>query len=734
MSQMPFEQAGGMRIGTVEYVSPDRIEVVLDVEAPESVSLNAGIPRPFPRVNGYLLIAVEEGFLAGQVEWLTVERSPFPKRRGMQDFGLIDLPYPLRKLRLNPLGMLQESMSGDFVFRRGADTLPSIGEAVLMPTETQLKSIVESGEQRRVKIGLSPMAGDADVYVDPDRLFGHHLAVLGSTGSGKSCSVAGLIRWSLEAAQEAHVPAPTSEDPGSNQHNEPVNARFIVLDPNGEYSRAFSEGAQTLRARVFAVNPADGELALKVPLWFWNSTEWCSFTQASVRAQRPLLIRALREVKAGRTEITQSVTEEQRLALRRYLSSRLISLQDALRSGAIQTDESRFGFRLKAIRDDIKLKQIEFPDEGLGLIIDSISSALAATFNSFVNNAGQTVEYYRAFTEAQVTSIANAFQESINSLGGIIHYEGPDEDTPLPFKGAELADHLEILAQQENVSQFLDFLVARIRTFITDPHMRAIVDETDDITLEQWMEDYIGTNDANDDRITVIDLSLVPTEVVHVVTAVIARMVFEGLQRYVRLNGRTLPTVVVMEEAHTFIKRYRDGTENLDAATVCCQVFERIAREGRKFGLGLVLSSQRPSELSPSVLSQCSTFLLHRISNDRDQDIVHRLVPDNLRGLLRELPSLPSQSAILLGWASELPMLVKIGDLPKEQQPRSDDPEFWRVWTGQEERSIGWDAIAIDWQGGGQDSMEDMQGEEPESAGSAPDVRGDEDLSDELSF
>ena len=174
--------------------------------------------------------------------------------------------------------------------------------------------------------------------------------------------------------------------------------------------------------------------------------------------------------------------------------------------------------------------------------------------------------------------------------------------------------------------------------------------------------------------ISIIDLSLVPSDVVHVVTAVIARMIFEALQRYVKLNQVALPTVLVMEEAHTFVKRYRQDIDNQDAATVCCQAFERIAREGRKFGLGLVLSSQRPSELSPSVLSQCNSFVLHRISNDRDQEIVHRFVPDNLRGLLRELPSLPSQNAVLLGWASELPVLVRMNDLPKVQQPRSDDP------------------------------------------------------------
>ena len=181
-------------------------------------------------------------------------------------------------------------------------------------------------------------------------------------------------------------------------------------------------------------------------------------------------------------------------------------------------------------------------------------------------------------------------------------------------------------------------------------------------------------------------------------------MVFEALQRYRKIYNEILPTVLVMEEAHTFIKRYQDSTDGYESAVVCCQVFERIAREGRKFGLGLVISSQRPSELSPTVLSQCNTFLLHRITNDRDQDLVRRLVPDNLRGLLRELPSLPTQHAILIGWASELPVLVRIDDLPKSQRPYSDDPDFWNVWTGIDdegnfiERSVDWQPIAQDWQ------------------------------------
>ncbi|MCV2979409.1 ATP-binding protein [Escherichia coli] len=184
------------------------------------------------------------------------------------------------------------------------------------------------------------------------------------------------------------------------------------------------------------------------------------------------------------------------------------------------------------------------------------------------------------------------------------------------------------------------------------------------------------------------------------VTAVISRVAFEALQRYRRLNGRPLPTVLVAEEAHTFIKRYKEDSETQSVSDICCKVFEKIAREGRKFGLGLVVSSQRPSELSPTVLSQCNTFLLHRISNDRDQEQVHRLVPDNMRGLLRELPSLPSRHAILLGWASELPVLVRMKELTEKQRPQSDDPDFWDVWssTTKEPRKVNWQQIADDWQ------------------------------------
>lgn len=690
MSQGPFQHVESLRIGIVDFVSPDEIKVMLDIEAPESVALNAGSPRPFPRVNGYVLVAVDDGYLAGQVEWITVERSAFPKRRGMQDFGLIDLPYPLRKLSLNPLGTLRKESNklGEkerYTFRRGADALPSIGASVLLPTEQQLRSIVESGERRRVKIGTSPLAGHAEVCIDPDRLFGRHLAVLGNTGSGKSCSVAGLIRWSLEQAQSAG--------------GTPPNARFIVLDPNGEYSRAFADAAPPVNARIFKMSPQLGEALLQIPLWFWNSAEWCSFTQASSKTQKPTLIQALRSVRDGLVEQAEDQSQEIRRFLRTIVSTLRMEKNAGTPWGVFPKPKSFF-------------EKLEKWNLGLSEALPGLSRDKAAKLTLLVAGIESLCTPRRVrfpqfdFTKPEIDGLLNLASEAHSVFGGTHDELGvSDVDSPRPFKGESLLRSVEATAEMLNVSEHAETLLIRIRSLLTDSRIKSIINDADGVTLDSWLTDYIGDDGAKNGCLAVLDLSLVPTEIVHIITSVVARMVFEALQRYRKLNGVALPTVLVMEEAHTFVKRYKDETENHDVASICCQVFERIAREGRKFGLGLVLSSQRPSELSPTVLSQCNTFLLHRISNDRDQELVSRLVPDNLRGLLRELPSLPSQNAILLGWASELPVLVKMNDLPKSQQPRSDDPDFWNVWTAKDanndpvERKTDWKPVAADWQG-----------------------------------
>lgn len=689
MNLSPLGFTESLCIGTVEFVSPDDIRVLLSIDAPNSVALNTGTPRPFPRVNNYVLIPIDQGCVVGQVEWLAIEHSVYPKRIGRGDSSLVDLPYPSRKMSLNPLGTLLKCREGTgeehYCFKRGIDAFPSVGDSVLLPTQQQLRSIVQSGDNPRVKIGTSPLAGNADVYVDSDRLFGRHLAVLGNTGSGKSCSVAGLIRWSIESAAK---------------HREKPNARFIVLDPNGEYARAFEKDTDGLKPRVFKVDPKrEGQELLQVPLWFWNIAEWTSFTHATERTHRPVLQKALR---LRRNMINRSNADMVNQDLLHYLQGMLSAIDQDCKDH-IPFSKSPFNKYMDFIRMVQKAEESLHTFRQRSDDVDSLLEPITDYLNDLsTRKCKDAKDYFVPFAYGDIDQLREMIRSAINSIGGDVR---PDvrihEDTPIPFCGEELLQDLDFLAMNSGNYQWFEFFIARVRTMLTDVRVKSIVGEDTEITLDQWLTDYVGSNHAENGSLTIIDLSLVPSEIIHVITAVAARMIFEALQRYRKLNDehRVLPTVLVMEEAHTFIKRYGEDAENQRAAAVCCQVFERIAREGRKFGLGLVLSSQRPSELSPTVLSQCNSFLLHRISNDRDQDLVHRFVPDNLRGLLEDLPVLPSQYAILLGWASELPILVRMNDLPESDRPQSDDPDFWNVWTGETERNVDWKPIADHWQG-----------------------------------
>lgn len=672
----PIENSESLRVGTIDFISPDEIKVLLDIEVPNDIALNTGVPRSFPRINGYVLFSCENGYLVGQINWITIERSQYPKRRGIQDFGIIDLPFPLRIISINPLGVLRYSNQTnekiEYEFSRGIDIFPTVGDPAYLPTEEQLRAIIENGDNRRVQIGTSPLCGNAIVSVDPDKLFGRHVAVLGNTGSGKSCSVAGLIRWSIEASGEKS------------------NSRFIILDPNGEYSECFSDFKNVNR---YAVEPDDekGIKQLKVPLWLWNTDEWIAFTQAGGKAQKPTLIQALRTVREGLSHIDLGEEYKIKNFLKTIYQITALEIKNGNPWGGFRKAKSFLELLEKwneSVVENDSFSQLE--NNAIRNLKNLIDSLKEQRTGNFVNYNFSTVE---------ANNVKDVINNAYIAFGGSEKDFLPiDENIPLPFTGEMFLSSIESNAALMGTSDYVETMRMRVQTLLSDKHLKPVICNEEDYNLETWLKDYICPDSDSSAAITIIDLSLLPSEMTHIIASVIARMTLESLQRYRKINnGKTLPTTIVMEEAHTFIKRYNDDTETYSASSTCAKIFEKIAREGRKFGLGLVLSSQRPSELSPTVLSQCNTFLLHRISNDRDQELVHRLVPDNLRGLLRDLPSLPSRNAILLGWATELPILVQMKLLKKEFRPKSNDPEYWKYWTENTE-TVDWQTIANDWQ------------------------------------
>jgi uncharacterized protein len=696
----PIEQFAQRAIGTVESVSPDEIKAVLDIDAPRSTAIIEGMPTPFPSINSYALIPTAGGALVGLITWLGVERSPFPKRSGFKDFGVIDLPYPLRKIALAPLGMLSTD-GGAWKLERGVRSFPSVGDTVILPTKEQTTAIVRGrGTDSRVPLGTCPAAYNTILTADPNKLFGRHLAVLGNTGSGKSCTVAGLIRASVQSAEASLVGSVATP-----------NARFIVLDPNGEYSECFSDLGNG--CRVFQIPPVETTATpFVLPAWLWNSREWSSIAQAAPRTQRPLLLEALRTLRSGGTIEGSAVT---RVAAR--LRAAILFVRGYAGSGAHDWSEAtKCGEYLAGVERDI---QEYVADMHQGAERTAVEQYLA-NLHSFIdgkrkppNTKGNV--YYKDFDDSELRSFTDASTELWAKCGGN-QLLTVNEDTPRFFQVADLADLLDVLAEQHggNTAQYVSTLSMRIRLLLSDARMKGVVEPEKQPALGEWLTGIVGDAGAANGQIAVIDMSLVPFELLHLTIAVAARLVFESLQRYRQETKLNLPTVMVLEEAHTFVVRRQGGTgdEIERPEDMCRHVFERVAREGRKFGLGLVLSSQRPSELSETVLSQCNSFLLHRITNDRDQDLVARLVPDNARGILRELPSLPTRQAVLMGLATEIPVLLDVPELSEKQRPRSDDPKFWEVWTGTEKREIDWDALAHHWaQGCADPDPSDEEGE-----------------------
>ena len=161
----------------------------------QATALNTGAPAGFPRINGYVLIPNEGGSTACIISSVRIDPMSFPKRVGMQkDFGLVDLPFPSRVMSLTPIGTLKARPASEalsFRIQRGVDVFPSVGDPVLLPGIDQLHAIVEGESETagRILIGHCPTAARAPAHLDPDKLFGRHLAVLGNTGAGKSCSV-----------------------------------------------------------------------------------------------------------------------------------------------------------------------------------------------------------------------------------------------------------------------------------------------------------------------------------------------------------------------------------------------------------------------------------------------------------------------------------------------------------------------------------------------------------------
>lgn len=271
-------------------------------------------------------------------------------------------------------------------------------------------------------------------------------------------------------------------------------------------------------------------------------------------------------------------------------------------------------------------------------------------------------------------------------------------DTPVYFSMAELFEIFKLV--NERTSNFgksstpltgkFDSLLIKLESRMNDTRydfLLAPKKRTSSLALPDLLRDFVGMGEK-DAAITVIDLSSVPFDVQPTVSAQIARMAFEF--NFWNPRCREFPLLLVCEEAHNYISS--DQNSRYKAARLS---FERIAKTGRKYGVGLCLVSQRPHDLSETVLSQCSSFFCMRITNPVDQDYIQALVPEAAKGLLSSLSSLSQGEVIAIGEASPLPVRMKV-DVP-QPPPNAETIDFYKMWSATELDEVDVDEIVQHW-------------------------------------
>jgi hypothetical protein len=318
------------------------------------------------------------------------------------------------------------------------------------------------------------------------------------------------------------------------------------------------------------------------------------------------------------------------------------------------------------------------------------------------------------------TQVAAAF----NALGMGSGQVAPDFDAPIYYSLLELCDYfLPARIQHEQAADnriagyvaTLQMRLSRLLAdgrydFITriekheDPlgnYLKALmgVDPTGGDTASDWPAaanyESQAASHAEGPSVTIFDLSLVANDVLENVTALLGRILFDFA---VRSQPRAEhPLLLVLEEAHRFIPSRQDPTNGSSRSAT---VFERIAKEGRKFGLSLLLASQRPSELSETVIAQCGTVVAHRLTHEADQRLLRFATALSSRPLLDQLPSLAQQHALVTGVSTGVPVAVRIRDV--EDPPEGNDPNFINTWSDADklaELPEHINSVVKDWQG-----------------------------------
>lgn len=586
-------------LGSVQDVSGTTIRVNMVNDSLSGLAYVDGEGYKIGQIGSFVKIPIGYNYLFGIIT--QVGASAVPENQ------VLVLPYGNRWMTIQLVGEGQKSGQ----FQRGISQYPTINDEVHLVSEQDLKQIYGQPDKPYfVNVGHIAGAESIPALIDVNKLITRHSAVVGTTGSGKSTTVASLLS--------------ALSDPSKYP-----SSRILVFDIHGEYGQALKD-----RANIYKINADlnNDEKELYLPYWALSFDELCDVSFGNISSEK-----------------------DKNILIERILLSKKESISAYPKKGAtidsINVD-SPIPFNLNKLWYE--------------LYIECFATYYSKNSGSQFDNLAYELDLKGDEMRGDILNgIAPSFKKTKNDAGDT-------EKINYVQTGINLGQQILSLGSKLRIPRF-DFI------FRPGEDLTPEIDGKTSRDLDDLMMGWIGS----DKPITILDLSGVPINILNTIIGVLLRIIYDGLfwSRNLSQGGKERPLLILMEEAHNYL--------NMEGNAL--SIVQKIVKEGRKYGIGTMIVSQRPSEINSTILSQCGTFFALRLSNSTDRGHITSAVSDNLEGLTSMLPILKTGEAIILGEAVKLPMRTIIKAPEKERRPDSQDPiVFDELHTDDSLRPGGW--------------------------------------------
>lgn len=532
------------------------------------------------------------------------------------------------------LNLIGEVIDGKFFF--GVSKMPLIFAEVNIISEKDLMIMLEVGNEEEemsdgktrallLPIGESVLFSDYLVKVNIDKFFGFHFAVFGNTGAGKSNTIARILQNIF-----------TKTDYSAR------GAKFIIIDSNGEYHKAFKDISQInkqIKEASFIVDSEAVDNKLEIPVWALSADDWAILLHASEKTQLPVIKRAI--------DIARIFYDKENLdntIKNHILASTLLGIITSSDSSPSKSD------KLVAIMAHFGTAEINIdsPLETGG----SLKQAISIDFGKMKDEEA-AIKFLTQFVDQELIGRVSTDKEVIYDLAEFA-------------QAVEFATLYEGSVSSQRIQEYTATLITRLQT-IKDGIQGKILSKTQYNSLDEYVEHFVGNWQIID-----VDISSLDDASAEVVTKVLAKMLLDYVKH--KEHKADMPINFIIEEAHRFVK------EDSYYGAVGYNIFERIAKEGRKYGFLLGISSQRPSELSKTVVSQCSNFIIHRVQNPDDLKYISRMVPYINSNMIERLTYLQTGNALVFGTAINIPTLTRFDQAcPATDSENAKITEKWYV-------------------------------------------------------